>query len=144
MKIRNILATKGMNTISMRPEQTVKDAITLLTQYNIGAVVVLDADERLVGILSERDLIRAVASDNNVMVQPVSSVMTSNVITGTPQDDLQSVLQTMTNGRFRHLPIIDRGAMIGIVSIGDLVKSQLDEYKGEIDTLRTQLIEGEA
>jgi CBS domain-containing protein len=144
MKIRNILATKGMNTISMHPEQTVKDAITLLTQYNIGAVVVLDVDEKLVGILSERDLIRAVASHADVMTRPVSSVMTSNVITGTPQDDLQSVLQTMTNGRFRHLPIVDRGSMIGIVSIGDLVKAQLDEYKGEIDTLRTQLIEGEA
>lgn len=144
MKIRTILATKGMNTISMHPEQTVKEAVLLLTEHNIGAIMVVDADGKMVGILSERDVIRELTRHGDIMTRPISSVMTSNVVTGTPQDDLKSVLQTMTERRFRHLPIMDQGSLIGIVSIGDVVKAQLDEYKGEIDTLRTQLIDGEA
>jgi CBS domain-containing protein len=144
MKIRTVLATKGMNTFTISPEQTLKEAIDVLVQHNIGALLVLAADKSLVGILSERDIIRHIARDEHVLSQPVSSIMTSDVITGRPQDDVQSVLLTMTQRRFRHLPIKDGDALIGIISIGDVVKAQMDEYQGEIDTLQTQIIEGEA
>jgi CBS domain-containing protein len=144
MKIRTILATKGMNTYSIRPEQTLKEAIDVLAQHNIGALLVLDANDALVGILSERDIIRHIARDEQALVQSISAIMTSDVITGRPQDDLQSVMATMTERRFRHLPIMDGDTLIGIISIGDVVKAQMDEYQGKIDTLQTQIIEGEA
>ena len=144
MKIRTVLATKGMNTISISPERTLREAIGVLAQHNIGALLVLDEAKNMVGIVSERDIIRHIARDEQALGQPISSVMTSNVITGRPQDDVQSVLATMTQRRFRHLPILDGDALIGIISIGDVVKAQMDEYQGEIDTLQTQIIEGEA
>lgn len=144
MKIRTVLATKGMNMISISPERTLKEAIGILAQHNIGALLVLDDAKNMVGIVSERDIIRLIARDEQALGQPISSIMTSNVITGRPQDDLQSVLATMTQRRFRHLPIMDGDALIGIISIGDVVKAQMDEYQGEIDTLQTQIIEGEA
>jgi CBS domain-containing protein len=144
MKIRHVLATKGMHTYSIRPEQTLKEAIDVLAQHNIGALLVLDANDALVGILSERDIIRHIARDEQALGQPISAIMTSDVITGRQQDDLQSVMATMTERRFRHLPIMDGDTLIGIISIGDVVKAQMDEYQGKIDTLQTQIIEGEA
>jgi CBS domain-containing protein len=133
-----------MNTFTISPEQTLKEAIDVMVQHNIGALLVLDANSSLVGILSERDIIRHIARNEHVLSQPVASIMTSDVITGRPQDDVQSLLLTMTQRRFRHLPIKDGDALIGIISIGDVVKAQMDEYQGEIDTLQTQIIEGEA
>jgi CBS domain-containing protein len=133
-----------MNTYSIRPEQTLKEAIDVLAQHNIGALLVLDTNDALVGILSERDIIRHIARDEQALGQPISAIMTSNVITGRQQDDVQSVLATMTERRFRHLPIMDGDTLIGIISIGDVVKAQMDEYQGKIDTLQTQIIEGEA
>ena len=144
MKIRTVLATKGMNTISISPERTLREAIGILAQHNIGALLVLDEAKNMVGIVSERDIIRLIARDEQALDQPISSIMTSDVITGRPQDDLQSVLATMTQRRFRHLPIMDGDTLIGIISIGDVVKAQMDEYQGEIDTLQTQITEGEA
>ncbi len=142
-KIKNILATKGTNVITIRPEQSLKEAVATLTKHNIGALVVVDAAGRLAGIISERDIIRAAARRDDVFTQPVSEVMTRSVITAVPNDDLRSVLQTMTNKRFRHLPIVEHDKLLGIVSIGDVVKAQLDQYQGEIDTLQTQIIKGE-
>jgi CBS domain-containing protein len=133
-----------MHTYSIRPEQTLKEAIDVLAQHNIGALLVLDANDALVGILSERDIIRHIARDEQALGQPISAIMTSDVITGRQQDDLQSVMATMTERRFRHLPIMDGDTLIGIISIGDVVKAQMDEYQGKIDTLQTQIIEGEA
>ena len=120
MKIKTILATKSPNILSVGPDQTLKEAIALLVKHNIGAVLVLDGDA-MSGILSERDVMRALSADANVHDQPVRAVMTGKVVTGTPQDDLHAVMRTMTDGRFRHLPILDNGALVGIISIGDLV-----------------------
>jgi CBS domain-containing protein len=140
MKIQTILTTKGTRVTTIRPQQSLKDAIELLVQHNIGALVVMDTGDKVVGIISERDLIRAFARGEDVAAQSVSNVMTRNVIVASPQDDLESVMQTMTVKRFRHLPVLDQGKLVGIVSIGDMVKAQLDEYKGEIDTLETQIV----
>lgn len=143
MKIRTVLTTKSAQILSVRPENSISEAIAMLAQYNIGAVIVLDEAGKLAGILSERDVMRAIANDANVLNQPVSGVMTSKVITGRPQDDLQSVMITMTERRFRHLPIMDDDTLIGIISIGDVVKAQMDDYQGKIDTLHIQITEGE-
>jgi len=136
MKISTILATKGDKIVTARPSQTLKEAASLLVQHRIGALIVVDQAGALVGILSERDLVREAAEHAGILGRTVGEVMTQTVLTGSPQEDLRSVLQTMTNGRFRHLPILDRGKLVGVISIGDVVKAQLDEYAGEIDTLQ--------
>lgn len=142
MKIENILATKGSNVVTIRPEQSLKDAVVLLAKHNIGALVVVDATDGVVGILSERDIVRQAVHHDNVFALSVRQVMTKRVITGSPGDDLKSALDAMTHGRFRHLPIVEQGKLLGIISIGDAVKAQLVEYQGEIETLETQMMEG--
>jgi CBS domain-containing protein len=144
MKIDTILATKGSKVVTARPEQTIKEIIALLTQYNIGALVVLDGAGKPIGIVSERDIIHEAARNDQVLAQTVDKVMTRNISTGSPHDELESVSRTMTEKRFRHLPIMDQGKLVGIVSIGDIVKAQISHYKGEIDTLQTQIIEKES
>lgn len=143
MKVKSILATKSTDVITIRPEQSVKDAVILLAKHNIGALVVVNEADQPVGIISERDIVRAAAMREDMFSRPVSKVMTKDLITGVPQDELISVAHTMTEKRFRHLPIMDQGKLVGIVSIGDVVKAQRNQYQGEIDTLQTQMIADE-
>jgi CBS domain-containing protein len=143
MKVRTILATKGMNVITIRPEQSVREATLVLTEHNIGALVVVNEAVQPVGIISERDIIHEAARRQDVFSLSVGQIMTRDVIIGLPQDDLISVAHTMTEKRFRHLPIMERGQLVGVVSIGDIVKCQRDQYQGEIDTLQTQMIADE-
>jgi CBS domain-containing protein len=143
MKVQTILATKGTKVITIRPEQTIRDAARLLAEHNIGALVVVNEARQPIGIISERDIIRSAAKHEDAFSQLVSQLMTKDVITGLPQDDVMSAAHTMTENRFRHLPIMERGELVGIVSIGDIVKFQRDQYKGEVDTLQTQIIADE-
>jgi CBS domain-containing protein len=143
MKISRILATKGKEVISIQQDQTVREAIRMLVDHNIGSLVVLDSENRLNGIITERDMIRNLAQDEAMFSHPVHRYMTKQVITGLPQDDLESVANTLTERRIRHLPILDGPNLVGIVSIGDIVKAQRDEYRGEVDTLETQMIDDE-
>jgi CBS domain-containing protein len=143
MKVRTILTTKGTTVITIRPEQSVKEAALLLAEHNIGALVVVNQAHHPVGIISERDIIRTGAVRDDVFTLSVNQVMTKEVIIGLPQDDLMSVAHTMTEGRFRHVPIMEHGELVGIVTIGDIVKYQRDAYKGELDTLETQIVESE-
>ena len=142
MKISAILATKGMNVITVRSEQSLREAVALLSMHNIGALVVVDEHGKAAGILSERDIVRSTARNEDIFSATIGDLMTKNVVTGSAQDDVNAVLQTMTDRHFRHLPIIEEGKLVGIVSIGDLVKAQLNEYKGEIDTLQTRISKG--
>src|SRR6185436_16347113 len=142
MKISLILSTKGAQVVTIHPEQSVQYVIGLFRQHNIGALVLVDATGNVVGIISERDIVRALPQTPDLLTQPVSAVMTHNVIVASPQDDIVSVMRTMTEKRFRHLPILDGGKLAGLISIGDIVKIQLDEYQGEVETLETQIIEG--
>lgn len=145
MKVKRILATKSGSVITIRPDQPIRDAVALLAQHNIGALVVVAAgDASPVGIISERDIIRRAAENEGVFSENVETIMTREVVTGVPQDDLYSVMHTMTERRFRHLPVVDEGKLVGIVSIGDVLKAQRDEYRGEIDTLETQILADEA
>lgn len=136
MKISTILATKGGKVITIRAGQTLREAARLLVQHRIGALIVVDEAGQVIGILSERDLVREAAAQDGHLTRNVGDIMTQPVRTGSPQDDVRSVLQTMTNNRFRHLPILDHGKLAGMVSIGDVVKAQLDEYEGAIDSLQ--------
>ncbi len=139
MNIGAILTKKGMGVITIGPEQTIREAIALLAEHNIGALVAVDQEGQPVGILSERDIVRAAVKNEKVFSQTVKDLMTTNVIIGILQDALRPVLHTMTEKRFRHLPIMDQGKLVGIVSIGDVVKAQRDEYEGELETLDDQI-----
>jgi CBS domain-containing protein len=142
MQISTILAKKGSTVFTVTPDQTVREAVALLVDKRIGAVVVVDDDGRPMGIASERDVVRELAKNENVLNEPVSRVMTSDVIIARPSDDTKAVSKTMTVRRFRHLPVMDHHELVGIVSIGDVVKAQLDEYEGEIETLHTRVEKG--
>jgi len=139
MNIANILARKGSVAVTVRPEQTIREALALLDRHNIGALIAVEGDHP-VGILSERDIVRQAARDEKFFVRVVGELMTRDVITGQPHDDLLSVAHTMTERRIRHLPVVDKGRLVGMVSIGDIVKAQRDHYQGEVDTLQTQLL----
>jgi CBS domain-containing protein len=141
MKISTVLATKGNTVVTIRPELTLKEAAAWLTKHNIGAMVVTDAAGQMIGILSERDIVRAAARQENALALTVAEVMTRNVVVGTPQDDVIFVVRTMIARNFRHLPILEDGQLAGILSIRDVVKAQLDDYEGAIDQLETQIIE---
>jgi len=142
MQISNILATKGGTVVTVKPSQTIREAIALLVEHRIGALVVVDDAGKVVGLVSERDFVREAARNEALFREPVSAIMTTDVTVASPGDDIQSVEKTMTVKRFRHLPILDEGELIGIVSIGDVVKAQLDEYQGEIETLHTRVGKG--
>lgn len=144
MNVARLLTTKSKNIITIHPEQTIREALALLAKHNIGALVIVGESGQPVGIVSERDIVRELARQEEIFTRPVHTVMTKNVITGVPQDDLKSVANTMTEKRIRHLPVIDHNELIGIVSIGDVVKAQRDQYQGEVDTLQTQILGDEA
>jgi CBS domain-containing protein len=141
MNIASILATKGDKVVTVRADQTIREALGVLAQHNIGALVVVDGGMRPIGILSERDIVRAAAKNEAVFPQLVSQLMTSDLVLGDPGDDLGAVGQTMVQRRIRHLPIVVAGKLVGIVSIGDVVKAQRDQFQGEVDTLQTIVME---
>ncbi len=144
MNIASLLATKGVEVITVRPETTIREAVGLLAAHNIGALVVKGEGERPEGIVSERDVVRALARDEDVVSRPVSAIMTREVVIAAPADDLAAVATTMTERRIRHLPVMDQGRLVGIVSIGDVLKAQRDQYQGEVDTLQFQLLQSPA
>jgi CBS domain-containing protein len=141
MNIASLLAKKGPKVVTVQPEQTIRQALALLAEHNIGALVVVDREVRPIGILSERDIVRTAARDEAVFVKTVSALMTKDVILGLPQDELESVGRTMTDRHIRHLPVVDQRRLIGIISIGDVVKAQRDLYRGEVETLQMELTE---
>ena len=142
MNIASILATKGDKVVTVRAEQSIREALGVLAQHNIGALVVVDAGMRPIGILSERDIVRAAARDEKVFPLLVSQLMTRDLVLGEPGDDLGAVGHTMVQRRIRHLPVMAGGKLVGMVSIGDVVKAQRDQYQGEVDTLQTIVMEG--
>ena len=130
MTVRDILRSKGQTVITVAPEATAHDAMRLLAQNNIGAVVVVDQEIR--GILSERDLLRAGAADLQQLASAlVRDVMTSHVITAPPTADIREVMRIMTTHRIRHLPIVEDSALAGIVSIGDVVNALRTDVETE-------------
>jgi CBS domain-containing protein len=139
MKVSDILASKGSKVFTIFPNQTIKEAVQLMDAHNVGGLVVVNQAGGIQGIVTERDLIRYAAKGNPTFSTPVENIMTSKVIIGVLQDDIDAVTHTMTEKRFRHLPIVEDGKLIGILSIGDVVKAQRDRYVGELQTLQIQV-----
>src|SRR5688500_4564781 len=141
MKVQELLVTKRPGVITITPQATVLEACQLLSENHVGAVVVVDQRDKPIGILSERDVVREVALQAAVVLQKsVESIMTRNLIIATPDDEIEYVTYTMTEKNIRHLPIMEDGQLIGIVSIRDVVKAQVAHYKGEIQTLEQHLM----
>ena len=141
MNVSRILAIKPEKIITIADDATIRTAVNTLTEHRIGALIVLNKGGGLCGILSERDIIRWAATNDNNSTDLVGDVMTKDVVVGVPQDEIMSIAHVMTERRFRHLPVVaDDRKVIGMISIGDVMKAQLDAYRGEIDTLETQIM----
>lgn len=137
MTVKSILDGKGHDVFTMAPSDSLKDAIKELAQRRIGALVVTDGDRRIAGILSERDIVRAVARDGaNALNLTVGDVMTSKVRVCAESNTIIEVMETMTAGRFRHVPVERDGALVGIVSIGDVVKRRIEDAVREADEIK--------
>ena len=137
MLVRQILNSKGGDIVSIAPSARVADVAALMSKERIGAVVVLDTDERLAGIVSERDITQGLADHGTSLLEMrADQLMTSEVVTCSPDDGIDKLMRKMTTGRFRHLPVMDETTMLGIVSIGDIVKHRLDELEAESSLLQ--------
>ena len=142
MSLKTILAAKGGNIISIESTADLAAAAKLLSRHRIGALVVLDGDGRLVGILSERDIVRTMADVGSAVLQlPVAQVMTRNVFTCDVNDSISSVMDRMTKGKFRHLPVLDKDRLVGLVSIGDALKWQVETIREYIHQLEVSIAE---
>ena len=131
MKISDILRHKGANVVTIAPTDTVATLVATLTEHNLGALIAMDGD-KVVGIVSERDVVRGAAAHGaEVLDQPISQIMTSSVVSCASTDDVASIAATMTERRIRHMPVIDAGALTGIISIGDVVSSQIRQLEHE-------------
>lgn len=141
MTVSIILASKGREVVSVQPHTTLSEAVALLGEKRIGAVLVLGVDHRIVGILSERDIVRALANRGAaVLDEPVSQLMTRKVSTCTEKDTLPSIMERMTEGKFRHLPVVEQGRVVGIISIGDVVKHRLQEMERDSAAMRDYIL----
>ena len=130
MKVANLLATKGREVSTISQERSVTDAVALLKERGIGALVVTGKRAPLVGILSERDVVRALAvSGEKALDLKVSQLMSHDVVTCTETTELNELMTTMTERRIRHVPVVDEDRLVGLVSIGDIVKARLDELE---------------
>ena len=136
MSVADILRQKGTKVVTTRPDTTLHEAIKTLTSNFIGALLVTEEDDRIVGILTERDILRAsVDHHEKLKTVPVSEIMTKDVLIGIPEDSLDYVMCIMTEKRIRHLPIISEGALAGLVSIGDVVKAKAEVQETEVRQL---------
>jgi CBS domain-containing protein len=141
MKIADILDTKGSTVHSVLPWLTVAEVVERLGQLGIGAVLVCDEPNTIQGIVSERDIVRALRKHGaGLLTMPVSEVMTRYVQTAKPDETVAHAMARMTSGRYRHLPVLDNGRLVGMVSIGDLVKNRLKEMELETGVLRDGVI----
>jgi CBS domain-containing protein len=141
MSLKTILAAKGDNIVCIEPTADLAAAAKLLATHRIGALVVLDASGRLVGILSERDIVRTMADGGSALQLPVAQVMTRNVSTCDVNHSISSVMDRMTKGKFRHMPVLDKDRLAGLVSIGDALKWQIEMIRERIHQLELTIVE---
>ena len=136
MTVRSILDSKGHNILSIEPDEKLAAAVKILGERKIGAVLVM-SQGKVDGILSERDIVRVLAERGaKVLDEPVSSVMTRKVVSCRQADTVGGIMEMMTIGKFRHLPVIEDGQVVGLISIGDVVKWRVQEYEREQEALR--------
>jgi CBS domain-containing protein len=143
MLVSQILRDKGDLVFTALPHETVGAAAALLHSRRVGAMVVVDSDDAVVGILSERDIVRIVAEKGGAgLSDPIADCMTRNVVFATPAESVDDLLERMTDRRKRHLPVCKDGRLIGIVSIGDLVRSKIAEAEAEAENLKAYISAG--
>ena len=137
MTVKAILSLKGGDVVTIRPTASLATAAKVLAERRIGALVVMDSSNRLAGILSERDIIRALAERGAAALdERLDQAMTRSIVTSTEAMTVSEIMKRMTAGRFRHVPVAELGRLVGIVSIGDVVKARLGELEQEHDALR--------
>ncbi|WP_265518793.1 CBS domain-containing protein [Nitratireductor luteus] len=140
MTVKAILDKKGRDVVTIAASKTLAEAAALLAEQGIGAVVVLSGDDRIGGILSERDIVRVVGKEGaKALAKQVSSVMTARVKVCHEENTVNDVMQVMTEGRFRHLPVEKNGRLDGIISIGDVVKRRIEEVEREAEDIRSYI-----
>ena len=143
MNVAAILKGKGRAVVTTRPDTSLQAVAEKLAAKKIGAIVIAAGDGRIAGIISERDIIRAIAAGGpNCLSRPVSEFMTRQIVTCRESDTLDQLMATMTALRFRHVPVVEDGALAGIISIGDVVKHHIAEVEMEASALRTYLCAG--
>jgi CBS domain-containing protein len=141
MTVSIILAAKGREVVSVEPNATLSSVVALLAERRIGAVLILGVDRRIAGIVSERDIVRALAERGAAALdEPVSRIMTRQVSTATEGETISSIMERMTAGKFRHIPVVDQGRVIGIISIGDVVKHRLQEMEHDSAAMRDYIL----
>jgi CBS domain-containing protein len=141
MNVDGILRTKGVAVVTIRPDATVGDLVRGLVADRIGAMIVSEDGRSILGIISERDVVRGLAErGSRILEAPVAELMTRDVVSCTPRDTVKQVMAEMTRRRVRHLPVVADGVLCGIVSIGDVVKNRLEEMETETNVLREAYI----
>ena len=137
MTVNDILSQKGDQVLTIEPAATLAMAVRMLAQRRVGALVVTGADSRIVGIISERDIVRVLDEKGTAVLDaPVAEAMTRKVVTCSRSETIAEIMERMTGGKFRHVPVVEQGRLAGIVSIGDVVKARLSELEHEHDALR--------
>jgi CBS domain-containing protein len=140
MTVANILEQKSKGVITLPPDCTMQQVLNLLHDKKIGAVVVAEGQDVIRGIVSERDIVRAIATKGaDALAEPASKHMSSPVVTCSETDSIGTVMEKMTDGRFRHIPVERQGKMIGIISIGDVVKKRIEDAEREAAEMRNYI-----
>lgn len=141
MSVTVILSRKGNDIVTLSPDATLGDAVASLARNRIGAIVVTNADMGVEGIISERDVVRLIGERGvDVLAEPITGLMTKSVVTCAPDDTVPQIMERMTRGRFRHVPVIQGGKLVGIISIGDVVKYRVEEMERESAQLRDYIM----
>ncbi len=137
IRISQILKDKGNRVVTIEPDATIAEVVDVLQRERIGAIVVMQEKEELVGIISERDVAHGLAEHGaELLAKRVADLMTRGVVTCTPESTVQEIMKEMTVRRFRHLPVVKDGALLGVISIGDVVKNRLEELETETTMLQ--------
>lgn len=141
--VGNILKFKGHDVITARPHQSLGDAVKILNKHKIGAIVVTGGAGDVVGVLSERDVVMGLAKHGmSALDRPISETMTAKVITCSLHDTIDDIMGQMTHGRFRHIPVMDESQLVGIISIGDVVKRKIEQTELEVGAMRDYISTG--
>lgn len=140
MIVSAILALKGREVVTIAAERSILDAVATLGARKIGALVVTEGRDRIVGVISERDIVKAIAARGaGVLSEAVAAIMTREVVTCAEGESIDQVMGRMTRGRFRHLPVVKAGRLAGIISIGDVVKARIEEVEREAEEMRSYI-----
>ena len=143
MHVSTIIGQKGNGVFTVEPGKKMSDMTTILAEHKIGAVIVTDENAHVCGVLSERDIVRALSKDGpSALTRPVSEYMTADVITCKMDDTIEYLMELMTSRRIRHLPVVEDMRLNGIVSIGDVVKCRIAEAEAEADALKAYIATG--